>query len=389
MKTISKKEKILFLGAVALFWFSQYVFIPGFTPYLTSTLAIPASSAGVIVGAYGLIQSLLRIPVGLAGSRPGGSRLIMISGCVALGLAAVLLILFKTEGLLWLSRALSGVGAATWVCFTVYFSNNFGSGGKRSMGAMVGANNFGMMLAYIFSALLSDRLGIKFLFSLSIAASIGAMALLFLLFSCMEKQAAPAPRIGLGDLKKILSSRSLWRSSGFTALSQFISFATMISFSASYAASIGCSGAEIGAISIMNTAAGLIASSLIAAGHFDRTPRKALLGFGFTALFLYCVLLPKCTGILGLLVLQFIGGLGRNFIMTTQMADAISDLSPQLRSTAMGIFQSIYGLGMTLGPVFMGGVLERSGAYAPAYGVMALICLLSAGLSLLIKMNKA
>ena len=57
----AKVKQFLFLVAVALFWFSQYVYTSYFTPYMTS-LGIAASLAGTIVGAYGFTQLVLRIP---------------------------------------------------------------------------------------------------------------------------------------------------------------------------------------------------------------------------------------------------------------------------------------------------------------------------------------
>ncbi|MBQ3879560.1 MAG: MFS transporter, partial [Oscillospiraceae bacterium] len=61
----AKAKQFLFLVAVALFWFSQYVYTSYFTPYMSS-LGIAASLAGTIVGAYGFTQLVLRIPFGVA-----------------------------------------------------------------------------------------------------------------------------------------------------------------------------------------------------------------------------------------------------------------------------------------------------------------------------------
>ena len=58
-------KRALLCTVTALFWFAQYVYVPFLTPYLLS-LSITATVTGVIVGAYGVTQMLLRIPLGLA-----------------------------------------------------------------------------------------------------------------------------------------------------------------------------------------------------------------------------------------------------------------------------------------------------------------------------------
>ena len=62
MQTERRNRGIL-LAIVVLFWFAQYVYVPFQTPYLTS-LQVSAAFIGVIVGAYGVTQMTLRLPVG-------------------------------------------------------------------------------------------------------------------------------------------------------------------------------------------------------------------------------------------------------------------------------------------------------------------------------------
>ena len=71
-------DEALFLSFIVLFWFVQYLI----TPYLTIFLmdrGTTAFAAGVVAGAYGFVQILVRMPVGAAlrdGSAGGLS-----SGC--------------------------------------------------------------------------------------------------------------------------------------------------------------------------------------------------------------------------------------------------------------------------------------------------------------------
>ncbi len=83
-------SKGLFLLIVALFWFSQYTFIPFFTPYLTA-LGITSSVIGNIVGAYGFVQLVLRIPLGVSADLLHNHKLFIGLGLFCVALAGVAL----------------------------------------------------------------------------------------------------------------------------------------------------------------------------------------------------------------------------------------------------------------------------------------------------------
>ena len=61
---IRMNQHILFYIIVTLFWFAQYVYIPFQSTYLISIGTI-SSMVGIIIGAYGITQMLLRLPVGI------------------------------------------------------------------------------------------------------------------------------------------------------------------------------------------------------------------------------------------------------------------------------------------------------------------------------------
>ena len=82
MSSRSRQQTVL-LGIVGMYWFSQYVYMPYQTPYLLS-IGTAASLAGIIVGAYGFTQLLLRLPIGLMADRKGRHKpcLLYTSRCV-------------------------------------------------------------------------------------------------------------------------------------------------------------------------------------------------------------------------------------------------------------------------------------------------------------------
>ena len=56
---------------------------------------------------------------------------------------------------------------------------------------------------------------------------------------------------------------------------------------------------------------------------------------------------------------QVVMGLGIGIAFPVLMGLALQSVEPEARASAMGVFQSIYAVGMTLGPLFSGIVADR------------------------------
>src|SRR4030067_1557433 len=77
---------------------------------------------GAVLSAYAIPQVLLRIPIGIWSDRLGKRKPLVGAGIVFTSVGALGLGLAKTPWLLFLARMTTGVGAATWVVFPVYFT---------------------------------------------------------------------------------------------------------------------------------------------------------------------------------------------------------------------------------------------------------------------------
>lgn len=58
--------------------------------------------------------------------------------------------------------------------------------------------------------------------------------------------------------------------------------------------------------------------------------------------------------------MQFIGGIGSGILTSSLMAYAIKYVDPQKKSTVMGFYQSLYCVGMTIGPIVMGTLVDHT-----------------------------
>ena len=74
-----------------------------------------------------------------------------------------------------------------------------------------------------------------------------------------------------------------------------------------------------------------------------------------------------------LYILQFIGGLGFTSLLSLFMSSAMRGIPLEKKSTAMGFFQAVYGVGMTFGPMLAGLLLTQWGMI-PAYFSLAGLC---------------
>ena len=202
MKKWSRDE--LFLTVVRLFWFSQYIFVPFLTPHLAA-LGAAASMSGVILGAYGFSQLVLRIPVSVSEDCTGRHRLFMLGGLTALIIGSVLPMLSDAPLVYLASRTLAGVSASTWVSFTASFTNGKPNVQER-MGKLMAANNLGILISYLLGGTLYEAVGMKPLFIISAAAALIALCLLPL---CQKGGSEATHPFRIGDVLTALKNPHL------------------------------------------------------------------------------------------------------------------------------------------------------------------------------------
>lgn len=368
----------LFCYMTGLYWFSQYSYVPILSPYAQS-LGASYKLLGIILGSYGLMQMLIRLPLGIWSDTLKKRKVFIIAGIIISIISSFGMWYFQNLPALFFFRALSGVSAATWVAFTVLFSSYFiGQQAPKALGILNAFNYIGQMTAMFLGGLVAQSFGPEYAFALG---AIGGVGSLILSFGVVEKvvDSSVAP-IRLKVLLETIRDRNLLIVSSLAVLSQILAYATVLGFTPLAAKAIGANNLELGILTALATLPAIFAAPLSGTVLNQRLGERNTVVIGFVLTALYCLSIPYIQHIELLYLSQFIGGFGRGLSFSLLMGLSIKNISFEKRATAMGFFQAVYGLGMFLGPVlvgFFGDSVGLDNSFLAIGGIGALAALIS------------
>ena len=363
-----KKNGRLLFAAVFLFWFSVYTYPSFLTTYAVNGLGATTVMAGMIVGSYGLTQMILRIPLGIVSDvlkkrKPFVMLGFGLSILASAGLAAVALLAGAASVPKWLAaavlifRGMSGMTAATWVNFSVLYSASYrGDQVAAAMSRLIVPQCGSQIIAMLLGAQLAGRFGEFYAFLLAAGAGVAGL----IVMSRVREQAPTGEPMTLRGFAEIARNRDLAVGSLLATIYQLVVWATVQGFVQNWAREIiGLTTAQLGYLSVANLLPNTVLSRFSGTVLSRRFGRRAVLTVGFACLALACCLYPRTNSLASLLAVQALLGSGVGLIMPLTMASAIESIPDEKRGAAMGIYQAIYGLGMFLGPLFAGAVIER------------------------------
>lgn len=367
MSSRSRQQTVL-LGIVGMYWFSQYVYMPYQTPYLLS-IGTAASLAGIIVGAYGFTQLLLRLPIGLMADRKGRHKPFILLGTASVGAASLLRTLFPNEIGFLCANLLAGMASAMWISFMVLYSGYFRAEDmQKAMGRIIAVNNLGILFGFLAGTLLYDHTGMQFLCILSCVVSIPAVALAFFI----REPGPDLPRLPVHELVRVYLDKKLLLFSLFALIQQGILMSTCMSFTTEIAKQGGASGWEIGLCSIVYIAAAVASSYFSSSNTAIKLGGRAWIPLIFGCLGLYCILIPLVPNVWWIYPVQVLAGASTGILFPFCTSEAMQNVPPEKKSTAMGFFQAVYAVGMTFFPIVTGAFAQSFGLPAAFYFLAAL-----------------
>jgi MFS family permease len=358
----------------SFFWFAQYVYVPFLTPYLF-TLSMTATTVGLIIGAYGVTQLILRIPLGITVDIVRNHKLFIAIGTLLAGISSLGMIISPSPLVLFIANAMSGVASSTWISFTVLYPVYYEkSEGTKAIGILNTFVNTGRLAAFMLGGILFERIGIRGLFIASFASGIIGCILAL----CIKREPEVARvNISTGGLIRVMKERRLLFSSTMAALAYLVLFGTVYSFTTSTAKNMGATGLELGSFAVLFSAGAMLGSYFVGTRIANKLGEEYALLFAFLLLVVYCAGIAFSRSLVPFFPLQFVAGLASGVLASSLMAHAVRYVDKDRKSTAMGFYQSVYCLGITLGPMFMGFLVDHASTRT-SFIIMALIALASA-----------
>lgn len=357
-KLAARPRAGLFFAVTALFWFSNYAYMPTMTPYLKA-LDISYAMIGSIGGAYGLGQLLLRIPLGIASDRLRKRKLFVVLGVTVGALSGLLLYFTQNPVLIWTLRFFAGFSASAWVVYTVLFASYFSGEKLASRVSFLGfANTLGVMTANLTGSIVANNFGYRASFLLS--AGVGAVGIILSLFvteNVPEQKEPPSIRALLG----VVHDKNLVILSVLAIFSQMAMFSTSTTFTPEVASRLGAQSVQLGILSTLNTLPGLVASIILGWLFARKVNFRALITLSFLCGGTGIVFTAFAQSLWMVYAASMLAGLGFGFCFTALMSYCTITIPPEKRSVAMGFFQAVYSIGMFMGPMLVGMFSDRLG----------------------------
>lgn len=373
---MSNKRTVLSIVTV-LFWVSLYAYVPQLSNYARE-LGASYKLIGLIGGAYGLSQTLLRIPIGIASDKLKMRKIFIVGGIISAVISATLIYLFPSPYTLLLGRLVAGIGSATWVNFTIlYISYYDEEESNKAVGIINSNSKLGQLIAMFIGGFIAIRLGVRSIFLFSIVISMVSLGIgLFIeedkvIKELKSKKSSPGILMVMKD-KRVLHISIL------AALLQFINYATNFGFTPIIAANLGADSLQLGFLTTLFNLPQVLFSILANTIIANKIGQKNTMLLGFFLTTSVCFLTPLAPNLYVLYMLQIIAGIGSSMAFTLLMAMVISGVKGHLMTTTMGLFQAIFGIGMVVGPVVLGSVGDYFGL-TTGFIVVGILGILSIG----------
>jgi MFS family permease len=374
-----KRPQVLLYFVNSFFWMTVYTYIPIFPSYIKNTGAT-ATMIGLITGSYGVMQMLMRLPLGILSDRLRRRKPFILAGIAAGALSSLLMFFDGRPMALLAGRLLAGLSACAYVQMTILFSSYYDPGHtSKSLGFVEGSTAAGQLTAMLLGGLASSIFSDRHTFLL--AALLGVIGLVIASFaqeSRIERKSA-----SLGDIGKVISSRSLIVASVLAIFALAVNFGKAFVFSPLAASAFGATSLQKSALTMLVILPIALFAPLTGSRLAPRFGTRAVVATGFLLQALSCAMAPFALSIEWLYASQFVTGLGYALVFPSLMALGLSAIPAEKRATAMGFFQSVYGIGILCGPLITGLLTDTLGPN-PAFMLNGGLAVLAASAAILL-----
>jgi MFS family permease len=378
------RRHLIFAAATVLYWSTLYIYVPILSPYLKDR-GLSMGWIGFILGSYGLTQVFTRLPLGMYSDAMSRRKPFLIAGMLAGLISCVFFMLPGTWGGPLAGRLMAGLCAAAWVPFTVLYASYYPTNQThQAMGTLSFLTVFGQLAGMSASGWLASLGGWNYAFTGGIfVATLGMLVALFVYEpkkpiqtrnepakppasteKIQTQTQSPSSSQPKKNLTYVLRSPLLWKVSTLSLLAHGILFITMFGFTPLQAMELGASEAQLTGIVISF----MIPHALVSlwTGRFlaPRFGTRRIVIIGFLSAAVFTAAIPFSPNLGWLAVTQMFNGIAQALYFPLLLSLAIRNFIPAERATAMGLYQSVYSMGMFLGPYLAGGLNAFGGLKA-------------------------
>ena len=359
----------LYAAATFLYWASLYLYMPTLPTYAKSK-ADDLALVGVVISMYGLWQAIIRLPLGIAADWLGWRKPFIVAGFALAGLGAWIMGTASGVNGLIVGRAITGLAAGTWVPLVVVFSSLFPPReAVRATTLLTLLGSVGRMIATGVTGSLNQLGGYSLAFFL--AAGAAALAIPVVLPTAEERHEPRRPSVG--SVGNLVARRDVWAPSLLSAIAQYANWAATFGFIPILAQELGATDVMLSLMVSLNIGV-LILGNALAATAVRRVGNQRLVYLSFGLLTLGIGASAIAPSLLPLFLAQFCIGLSQGIGYPVLMGMSIEHVDGAERTTAMGLHQAVYAIGMFSGPALSGALAQAMGI-RPMFGATALACL--------------
>ncbi len=351
----STKQRILLYLAICLMWFSIYVYVPTLSTYCEK-MGASYTLIGTVLSSYGFVQMLCRLPIGILSDITKKRKLFMLLGLgFALASGAGFLVV-KSPELLIFCRALSGFCASTWAIYMISFSSGFSEKEQaKALGIASSGMFVGQVPATFLGGVIAQIWGERATFIVAIITAVLGMLLFTKISEPVIREIQP---LKLRSFVGLLKNKNLVFYSLMAVFLQIALYTGASGFIPNILRDLGANNFILGLATSFSTLPAIFSSALSGSFFKEKVGAKVSLLIAFflmAATLVAMVFIEQIWLILGILLLS---GLAKGLLQSLLNALAVMDVQPQLRSTGAAFFQSVYGIGMTLGPIIAGALAD-------------------------------
>lgn len=366
-----RSQVILVSSIIFLFWFAMYTYVPSL-PVYTQTMTTDLALVGVVLAQYGLWQAIVRLPVGIAADWIGWRKPFIIAGILLAGVGALVMGASSHVYGVLVGRAVTGLAASSWVPLVVAFSSLFpAEEAVRATSLITLINTVSRMLATSSNGPMNDLGGFPLAFY--VAAGLAGLALVCAILLAEKRRPANPP--SLVSLGTLILRRDVLLPSLLNSVTQYAIWGTTYGFFPILAKQLGANNLVIGGLGTLSLGSVLV-GNLTVAGLARRLGNQRLV-YGAFILTASGIALAAFANTIGwILAATVLVGYAQGIGYPVLMGMSIERVSEAERTTAMGLHQAVYALGMFGGPWLSGVLTKPLGGLQPMFAVTAVAVLI-------------